>query len=275
MRIAALAVGAMLLLGAAGGAAQPRTPSASERALGRTEFNEGMRAVREERWDDACAHFARAYELTQRAGVLVNLASAEMERGRLLQAAEHFREFLRNAEEARGATRERVEELLAELEPRIPRAEIAVRGLAAGDRVLLDGVEINRAAIGAPLPVDPGEHELTVERYGAVVARESFAAAEGEEPSVSIEVAPPVRRAAAGVDSEEERPPGLRPVRARGDEEDEEDEGGSVLSSPWFWLVSAVVIGAGVAAAVIFLPGEEPASQGWEGTIPPGHWDVR
>jgi hypothetical protein len=76
---------------------------------------------------------------------------------------------------------------------------------------------------------------------------------------------------------EDERPPGMARSLDGGEPRDgeEDEEGGGLLSSPWFWIATVVVIGGGVAAALILLPGGETATQGWDGTVPPGHWDIR
>jgi len=271
-------VSSLALLAAATAHAQ-RNPSASEQELGRDEFNAGMRAVHVQSWDEACRHFERAYELTRRAGILVNLASAELQRGRLVEASVAYREFLRSAEEARGATRERVTSLLDALEGRIPRAELAIEGLADGDRVLLDGNELSRAAVGAALPVNPGRHRIEVERFNAIVARTSFEVAERERPRVSLEVPRPVARGRAHAATDLEVPRAhvatrRSPVTMVDEGEQDDDDGGGVLSSPWFWLATGVLVAGGVVAAVLLWPSEEPVTA-WEGTIPPGHWDVR
>ena len=55
-------------------------------------FHEGVDAARQERWIDARAHFERAYELSPRPVVLINLAGAQARSGRLTEAAKNYRQ---------------------------------------------------------------------------------------------------------------------------------------------------------------------------------------
>jgi len=53
------------------------------------------------------------------------------------------------------------------LEPRLPKLSIKLAaGAPDGAHVTRDGVELGAAALGTPLPVDPGEHVVVVSALG-------------------------------------------------------------------------------------------------------------
>lgn len=76
-------------------------------------------------------------------------------------------------------------DLLRELEPRIPSIVPVVRDERGDDVVdgalTLDGEAVPLAAWGRAREVDPGAHELTLERGGQVISRRSVVVSEGEK----------------------------------------------------------------------------------------------
>jgi hypothetical protein len=167
-----------------------RAQSASETALGREQFRAGLAHARAERWAEALPAFRQAYELTHRPAILINVATAEVELGHLVEGAEAFRLFLREDHEG-GDRREAAERALAELEPRIPRLRLQIPGLAAGDEIHLGDEAVSRAALGSPLPIDPGSHVVTVVRGGREIHREAFDVAERDTREITISVLAP------------------------------------------------------------------------------------
>lgn len=179
---AALAVLAIL-------AAAPRSAaqSASELAAARSLFEEGLAAARDGRWDEARQRFERSYEIAPRPTTLLNLAGAQVQTGRLVAGAESYRRFLAEARRGREARyRRQAQQALAEVEPRLGRLVVRVEGLEEGDTVVLDGVELARAAIGVGVPVDPGRRTLSLRRGDADRAREVVTVAEGEQREVTL-----------------------------------------------------------------------------------------
>jgi hypothetical protein len=204
--------------------------------------------------------FQQSFDLAPRPLTLYNLAAAQMNVGRLVDASENFRRFLRETspgeqEQFREeATRSRVA-----LEERIPFARIRIDGLAQNDSVSVDGVALPRAVLASSLPLDPGAHVVEVTRDGSVVAREEFELDEAESRTVSLTVSGSVPSPdAVAVAAEPERATGdsLRPEMPADD-----DEGGGVFSSAAFWIVTTVILlaaGAGVAAYFLLQEEEEP-----------------
>jgi hypothetical protein len=150
-------------------------------ALAREQFKLGVAAAKERRWEDAWRAFSRAYELTPRPVILLNLAGAEVQTGRLVAAAESYRRFLREAVEPEETRhRDNAEKLLLQLEQRIPRVEIGVEGLLPNDQIWIGEDSVSHAALGAALPVNPGTHILRVERGGRTVDQVELEVREGE-----------------------------------------------------------------------------------------------
>lgn len=161
--------------------------SASELAAARSLFEEGLAAARDGRWDEARQRFERSYEIAPRPTTLLNLAGAQVQTGRLVAGAESYRRFLAEARRGREARyRRQAQQALAEVEPRLGRLIVRVEGLEEADTVLLDGVELARAAIGVGVPVDPGRRTLAVRRGDADRAREVVTVAEGEQREVTL-----------------------------------------------------------------------------------------
>lgn len=206
--------------------------TASETAAARDLFRQGLAAIEESRWDDAADAFRRSYELVPRASTLVNLATAQVELGQLVEARESYRTFLANPGRA-GRLVEDTRLALEELEPRIAHVRLRIEGLEDGEVVRLDGEEISRAAAAARLPMNPGRRTVEVLRGGEVAGRASFTLDEGEEREVPIAVAALV---------EAPRLP---------EEPAEEDGSDDVLASPWFWV--GVIGGAVLVAGAVTL----------------------
>ncbi len=275
--LAALALALCLAASPTGRAHAQRAPTANETALARQEFDAGMRSARDARWEEARQHFARSHELAPRPVTLLNLAGAQAQTGQLVAATESYRRFLATATERDKARyREEVERALTAADARIGRAELQVTGLGESDAVQLDGAPISRASLALALPLDPGDHVITVLRDGAEVGRTAFTVREGGSSPVRLDVPPPPvaavpspEDAARGVALDSPRdgaPPSTRPDTNR---RDEADEGGGLLSSPWFWLVTGVVV-AGAATATVLLVTQDSPADPFQGTLMPG-----
>lgn len=162
--------------------------SSSEIGAARGLFQQGLAAAREGRWEDALAHFERSYAIAPRPTTLLNLAGAQAQTGRLVAGAESYRRFLAEARRGREARyRPQAEEALAAVEARLAHVVVRVEGLTDGDVVVLDGVELARAALGVEMPVDPGTRTLLVRRGGNDRAREVVVLAEGERREIAVD----------------------------------------------------------------------------------------
>ena len=190
--LARLTLLAALTLSPAAPALAQDAPSASETALAREQHNEGMAHARAGRWPAAYGAFARAYALVRRPLVLLNLAGAEEQTGRLVESAEHYRQFLREVTSGREAQQRPVaEQGLSRVEPRIPRARFILEGTRPADTYALDDKPLAPAVMGSPLPLDPGTHTLVVRHAEGELGRITFVLAEGEAQDVRLTVTRP------------------------------------------------------------------------------------
>jgi len=217
------------------GAAQEASPS--EMAAARDLFTEGIEAARDERWEEARGLFERSYRVVPRASTLLNLAGAQAETGQLVQAAESYRRFVASAGPRERRLVSSAEEALADVESRLGRATIHIDNLEDEDEVWLDDEVIGHGSLGIALPINPGDHVVTIARGGAPAGESSFTVSEGEatEVRVTAEVT-----AAAPVD------PMVAPDR-------ETDDGGGILSSPWLWIGLGLVVAAAIVIPIVIV----------------------
>jgi len=239
--------GAFVLLVAVSGAfATPVASAQSPEDAARGRFQEGVAAAREGRWQQAHDAFSEAHEALGRPTILINLANARVQLGRLVEGARTYERFLAEVEPGSSAAEHRgaVEDALEQVRQRIPRLSITLEGAGAGDEVRVDGETVARDALGS-VGIDPGSHEVELVRDGTVLSRASAEVEEGGSAEVRLE-APAPESAELAASSEE---PALT---------DGEDEG-SVLASPWLWVgVGAAVVAGALAVILVATAGGEP-----------------
>jgi len=250
-----LAAAVLIVLGGSSLTVAPATaaaqePSERDLARARSQFRSGMAAGEQGRWEEARDAFEEAYGILPRPRILLNLASAQMHTGRLIDATASYRRFLDEVTSGPDVQyRAGVEDELGRLEARVARLRIEVDGARPGDRVMLDDRELSRADLANEVLADPGSHALVALRDGHEVAREPLALDEGERRDVTL-------RVEAALPA-----PGLEDsgTDVLGDGSADNDAGsGSVLSSPWLWVgVGAAVVGA-VVITVIVASGGDP-----------------
>lgn len=159
--------------------AQP--PDASELAI--TKAAEGKAQFEAEAYDAALALFLEADALYHSPVLVLYAARSERELGKLVAARSRFRALVTEAiadsapESWREAQRDAKAELEA-LEPQIPQLSIVVTGEAAGAIATVDDTP---RVIGAPFPIDPGAHEVTVTRGEQQITKTVTVAAGAKE----------------------------------------------------------------------------------------------
>lgn len=231
------------------------TRSASARAL----FEQGVELADEARWDEAADRFERALDMRYSSVIAFNLATALEELGQVVAASEVLRQASLR-EDATTEVREAAEASLERLAPRIAHLTVNVTGDTNGATVLLDEQELPAAMWGVATPVDGGEHTVVAERGEETLPRRTVTVEEGATAEVSLDLpAFPSPEILANQQS------------ASGHDEDVEESGG-VLSSPWFWVIIGVVVAGGVIAGVALAAsgGSEEPFQGNLMTIPIG-----
>jgi len=149
--------------------------------------------------DGALEDFSRAHAIMGVPTTAVELAKTQASAGKLVEARDTALSVARIPVEGREPApfrkaRDDAKKLAQDLAQRIPSIRIAVTGSAAeGAKVTLDDREV--VALGAPLKVNPGAHEV-VARQGDIEKRASVELAEGktEEVTLELEAPPPEKK---------------------------------------------------------------------------------
>jgi len=236
-------------------AAAESGPSASQIALARRLFVEGVSAAEARRFDDARAAFERSYALSGREVTLLNLAHVLAESGKLVAAVDTYRRFFARADaETQARHGEDARAALVLLERRLASLTIVVRNLRDDDVVKLDDDTIAREGLGLEVPVDPGSHTVDVRRGSVSCARRTLRLAERERGDVELDATcpPPPEEVARLAAAEAE----ARAVRER--EAARVAEERSARTWVWVGVGAGVLAAAGVAVAVVFLAQPDP-----------------
>jgi hypothetical protein len=143
--------------------ASAQADSAAARAL----FSEGRKLMQAEKFDEACPKFEESLRLDNGIGTQFNLAHCWEKIGRTASAWAMFLDVAAaarasNQNEREAAARERA----SVLEPKLTRMRIVVTDPAPDTKVTRDEVDVRPAAWGTAMPVDPGEHVVTVTAPG-------------------------------------------------------------------------------------------------------------
>jgi hypothetical protein len=162
--------------------------SASDRALAQSLFDQAREAMEAGHVDDACPKFAESQRLDPAGGTLLNLALCYEKQGKIASAWGAFEDAIVVARKDGRADRVTLaQEHIATLKPQLSRLTLRVSDATPGLVVKLDGRRIERAVWGAPIPLDPGSHDVEASAPGRTpwTQRVELSAASGDK---SIEV---------------------------------------------------------------------------------------
>lgn len=174
-------------------------PSAEALETARRLFAEGVTAAESNRWEEARERFTRAFEIHHAPSIRFNLALAHQNTGSLLEAIEHYRQFLREVPDGTEAVRVAAARAQIEaLSPRLARLRVETTGDTARS-FALDGRAQPLAMLGVDVPVNPGPHTVDVEGAAGDRQRREGAVYESERMRVSIELSPTPAIRPAGV----------------------------------------------------------------------------
>jgi len=157
-------LGLLVALGAGPAAAADAT--ASDKASAEALFDEGLRAMKEGRFAEACPKLENSQRIDPGVGTLLYLGECYEKLGRTASAWATFREAASEAE-ASGQTKraKTARDRIAKLEPQLAYLTIEVsettRSLP-GLRLRRDGTETGVGIIGAAVPADPGTSKIEV-----------------------------------------------------------------------------------------------------------------
>lgn len=211
-----------------------------EVAAARALFDEGLALSDAGEWEQAADRFDRALQLRWSAPIAYNLAHAQAQRGKLLEAAEILRAIRADAETSPDML-ELVSNELSQVEARFAFVTID----APEDSVVhLDGEPVAPALLGVRVPVNPGEHGVELREEDEVVDQATFAVEEQGVAEVQLR-APAAPEPVPDLRPEQVVAPEVSPDPATPDrswiEPREEDSGSNV----------GLYVGIGVGVAVV------------------------
>ena len=154
----------------------------TDRQIAQQLFDDGRALLEARRYAEACPKFAESQRLDPGGGTLVNLAFCHELEGKTATAWSEFRDALGQAiKDDRKDREELARTHIADLAPKLMRVVVQVpERLAARDpEINLDRSKLPEAAWNTPIPVDPGEHRVSVSIAG------------GQPWSVAVSVAEP------------------------------------------------------------------------------------
>lgn len=145
---------------------------------------DGQKAEKQQKWDEAKAAYEKALELDDNAATRIRLAAVEDKLGNLVEAAAHLKKALED-KKLSFAQRAKAKSQLKSLEKRTPTISFDLPK-DFGGKVKLDDRELSASELGAPVPANPGKHEVRAEAEGMKPYSESIELAEKDKKNLSI-----------------------------------------------------------------------------------------
>ncbi|WP_438007706.1 hypothetical protein WME89_02600 [Sorangium sp. So ce321] len=166
LALASVVLASAALLAPASAAAQG---AGGDPTLAQTLFEEGRRLMEAKSYAEACPKLAESQRLRPGTGTLLNLALCNEALGRTATAWGQFKEALFASKKEGNAAREAfAQEHISALEPRLSRIQLNAES-TPGLLIRVDGHDIPAAALGTPIPIDPGAHEVEATASGYAV----------------------------------------------------------------------------------------------------------
>jgi hypothetical protein len=173
--------------------ATSRAQPARDPALAEELFKSAQACIAANDWQCACPKFSASMEADPSVSTQINVAKCLEHDGKLtlawtaLQDAIKLNRTIAYPDESRRAKLgEYAQKTLDALERRVPKIRIVVAGHPDGLVVQRDGSALPIAALGEPIRVDPGEHEIVAEAPGYAKERRVVKLSEGQVEEVSI-----------------------------------------------------------------------------------------
>lgn len=142
----------------------------TDRQIAQQLFDDGRTLLEARRYAEACPKFAESQRLDPGGGTLLNLAYCHELEGKTATAWSELRDALGQAiKDGRKDREDFTRTHIKDLEPKLMRVVVHVpERLAARDpEINLDRSKLPTTAWDTPIPVDPGEHRVSVTIAGA------------------------------------------------------------------------------------------------------------
>ncbi len=183
---------------------------ADDNAAAEALFQQAKTLTEQQRYDEACPKFAASYKLDKTLGTLLNLADCEEHTSRVASAWAHWGEAVELAQKTGDKRDSFAGDHRDALVKRLPMLRLDIPAPSPALEVYRDGVKIDSAAYGVPLPSDPGGHVVTVRRGAEVLAERRVAVREGETTALALDLVAIEKAAPPPAASYDAPPSGLR-----------------------------------------------------------------
>jgi hypothetical protein len=150
--------------------ASAQTKSGGNRAAAEALFNQGRDLMTKGKYSEACPKFEASQQLDPGLGTMLNLAECYEKTGRTASAWAEYREAIPLARAAGAKARQDLATERAQaLQERL--STLTIRAMTGEEdsahlEIRRDGVPVQPAELGSPIPVDPGEHLIEVSAPG-------------------------------------------------------------------------------------------------------------
>lgn len=210
--------------------------------MARALFDEGLKFVDSEQWEQAQDRFSRVLTLRYSAVAAYNYGLAMARLGRGVVAASTLRRLLTDVN-LDPHVHEHASKLLREVEARFAWLNVRVQGECKGCEVFLNEQQWPWAAIGVFVPVDAGDYALRLRLGASILAEQRLSIAEAERLEATLSSGHPDVSAAA-------RPGPGHLALAPAPQPSASASQGSLLRSGWFWGAMGV-LAIGAAGTVV------------------------
>src|SRR6185369_1641826 len=166
-------------------AAAPQTEAELNKAQAAQRFDRGLQLFNEGDNAGALAEFKQTYALMPNPIVLFNIGLVYAAMGRPVDAVDALTPVVDSATLS-PEQRERAQKTLSDQQQRIGR--ISVTSVPVGARIDVDGVEVARTPLSAPLRVAEGSHVIVAVAEGYAHARKEILVAGNADASVNFEL---------------------------------------------------------------------------------------
>lgn len=170
--------------------------SEEEIAGARSAATEGVKAFREQRYNEALDLFRRAESVVHAPTHLLYMARAHRNLGQLVAARELYNKVVREklgsgASQAFLDAQKQAGMEIREVEPLLAKLTVRVKLPGGGQPVVkMDEKEVASALVGVPMPVDPGTHRVEVAAEGYLPKATDIELEEGASESISVSLEP-------------------------------------------------------------------------------------
>lgn len=166
----------------------------AERAAARDLFKQGDELQRAGNFTDALDRFQRAQQVIQAPTNVLRIAECQAALGKLVESAESYRAVIRwpLAAAAPPAFQSAIDQArgeLSQVDPRVPRLLVKVSPPGvANESLVIDGTAVSGALVGEPIPLDPGDHKVTVNAPGYASPEQTVTLRERETKTLNVEL---------------------------------------------------------------------------------------